>query len=129
MESDWFLASFVPVSAPNLFPNNVLLEKSALLVKTRPVPVPGVVWPGAGQLCGIGHYICRVVTTGHCVLCNYQRLGTLAWYCDMVAGVTRSQTSRHAALTSPVPPPTLHRVGSVIVPCFCDCQLSSAQHS
>ena len=75
------------------------------------------------------HYICRVVTTGHCVLCNYQRLGTLAWYCDMVAGVTRSQTSRHAALTSPVPPPTLHRVGSVIVPCFCDCQLSSAQHS
>ena len=37
MESDWFLVSFVTASAPNLFPNNVLLVKSARLVKTRPV--------------------------------------------------------------------------------------------
>ena len=54
-----------------------------------------------GSFYSTSHYTCRVVTTGHCVLCNYQRLGTLAWYCDMVPGVTRSQTSRHAALTSP----------------------------
>ena len=119
-------------SAPNLFPNNVLLEKSARLVKTR--PVCQVWWCLVLYNCGSVwywslHLQSGHLTTGHCVLCNYQRLGTLAWYCDMVAGVTRSQTSRHAALTSPVSPPTLHRVGSVIVPCFCDCQLSSAQHS
>ena len=67
----WFLLS------PNLFPNNVLLVKSAAGEDTA--SVPGVVEPGAGQLwqCVVLVTTFAELTTGHCVLCNYHRLGTL----------------------------------------------------